>query len=97
MGKIHGKRQYNETNTCSSCEKNFDSVLGHPCRGNKYGKFPEKWLCSVCYGKDYQKSDPNSQNNAKKSVSDRRTGNQNPKHSNAKGDKLEKLVHLEYG
>jgi hypothetical protein len=84
-------KYYNDTNTCEACGRNILDNF-HPCVGNEYGKFPGKWLCCNCYAKDYQKNNPNSSYNAKKSVGDRRTNNQFPTHSNAIGDIFQKLT-----
>ncbi len=93
--------KYNETGTCSVCEDEKKitekSIL---CHGNAYQekdkdrKKTGRWICKNHWGKDYQKYDPYSQNNAKKSVRDRRTDNQDPNSTNAKGDKFQKLMNI---
>lgn len=59
--------------------------------GDEKGYRTGRWLCKKCYNK-VQNDKPDSCNNLLKSVSDRRTGNQNPDSPNAKGDLGEKLT-----
>lgn len=84
---------YNETNTCGICGINFNNAPGNPCRDrDKTGIPTGKWLCNNCRNKDFQKNDPNSQHNVIKSLADRRTCNQDPNSSNAKGDLYQRLT-----
>lgn len=75
---------YNETNTCDRCGKHFSKVgWGNPRREyDKNGNPTGRWVCLVCHY-------------ALKSK--RRTGDQDPNHSNVKGDKCQKLACLEFG
>jgi len=94
-------KRYNRTNTCDRCrEENIITVLipGKACREyNKKGNWTGKWICHDCYNKDYQKNNSNSQNNIRKSLTDRRTGNLDPNSSQAKGDFFEDLTSLWLG
>lgn len=77
----HHKRYYNRTNTCDRCSLSFDKASGHPLREyNKEGNWTGRWLCQNCY----QKYSSSSQDNAKKSLAGRRTGNLDPNSQSAK-------------
>lgn len=86
-------KYYNRTNTCDICGIKFEVAVGHPCREyNKERDWTGKWLCKNCYNtKDYNKR-PNCTHAIIKSLTDRRTGNQYPNSSNAKGDKFQKVT-----
>lgn len=79
------EKRYNSTHTCNRCGRNFDEMEGSKYPLKEYDKERNfiGWTCRNCY----QKYDPNSINNIKKSVSNCRTGNQDQNHSNTKGDK----------
>lgn len=55
------------------------------------GNWTGRWDCMKCW----KKYDSNT--NIKKSVTNCRTGNQNPNHSKTKGMKIQKLTCLEFG
>ncbi len=57
------------------------------------GNWTGRWYCVKCW----KKYDPNSNDNIMKSMRNRRIGNQDPNHSNAKGDKIQELACLEFG
>ena len=85
------KIYYNRTNTCDICGK--DLVPGKSYREyDKEGKWTGRWLCNECWGKYYQKNDADSQNNMKRSLAGRRTGNLNPSSTQAKGDVFEYIT-----
>lgn len=61
------KQPYNQTNTCPRIKED----TGKPCENplsphhaymerDNDGKETGKWICNVCWGRDYQKNDPNS-------------------------------------
>lgn len=85
---------YNRTNTCDiinedgkKCENKLFSK--HAFREyDKNGNWTGKWICNKCY----QKFSPNSGLNIMKTLRDRRTNNQDPNHSNAKGDLFQELT-----
>lgn len=85
-------KHYNRTNTCDRCGRSFDKIgWQHPKREcDEKGDWTGRWDCSNCL----EEYDPNSQRNVMKLVTDRRTGNQDPNHSNAKGDKGQKLLNI---
>ena len=62
------------------------------CKGyreyDKKGNWTGRWLCINCW----QKFDPNSPNNIRKSLAGRRTGNIDPNSSSGKGDIFEQIV-----
>ena len=70
--------------------------------GKRVQERDENWnrtgrqVCNKCYLKDWyrviEKKRSNSKSNALKSVTNCRTNNQNPEHSDAKGDKAQKLT-----
>lgn len=78
---IHGKRQYNETNTCPNILKNGDVcrrhlVLGKTCmerdlNGNTTGKY----VCLRCYNNIYSVKLPDSHQNIQKQMRDSRLCN----------------------
>lgn len=88
------KKRYNQEHACNRCGKD----LGEPEESGEYplkeydekGAWTGNWDCHNCY----QKYDPNSQHSIIKSVGDRRTGSQDPNHSNVKGDKGEELLYV---
>lgn len=82
--------KHNDSNTCNRCNINFAIAKGNPRMDNDNGK----WLCKKCYDRDYQKNNPNSTNNTIKSLANCRTKNQDPNSSNAKGDKIQKLINI---
>ncbi len=86
------EKRYNQTHSCDRCGGNFGEL-------ERLGRTPLKeydekrdwtgnWDCYNCY----EKYDPNSQRNVKKSLADHRTGNLNPNSSQEKGDKGEYLL-----
>lgn len=90
---------YNDTNTCE-----FIDTGGKRCTEKLYPNNARRFNIDrklVCFcerhGNMYRQKLPNSQSNAMKSVANRRTGNQDPNHSNTKGDKSQELACLEFG
>lgn len=87
----HKYKIYNATNKCDNCEieklRPGDARREYDDNTNWTGR----WLCEKCVGKHRQKLS-NSQNNIKKSLANRRTGNLDPNTNCAKGDKFEKLT-----
>ncbi len=82
-------KYYNRTNTCDRCGIKFEVATGHPYREyNKERDWTGKWLCKNCYNIKR----PNCTHAIIKSLTDRRTGNQDPNSSNAKGDKFQKVT-----
>lgn len=86
------EKRYNPAYICDRCGKSFKEV-------EKLGKFPieesdkdgkptGRWDCPNCY----EKYDPNSISNARKSVTGRRTGSLNPNSDLAKGCRGQKLL-----
>jgi hypothetical protein len=102
--RVHTKRKesYNRTNTCDNiipvgfswrrCEEKLVKGKVRRCR-DKEGNETGRWICKKCW----QKYDPNSQNNIQKMITDRRTGNQNPNHTNVFGDNVLELACILYG
>lgn len=82
------KYKYNKTEICDRCGIKLTDDTYPRREFDKDGNWTGKWDCYKCYSK----FDPNSKLNLFKSVSDRRTGNQNPNSTNAKGDKFQKLT-----
>lgn len=84
------EKRYNDTHTCNRCGGNFDEITGLKYPSKEYDKERNfiGWVCSNCY----QKYDPNSGNNIKKSISNCRNYSQNPHSNTAKGDKFEELT-----
>lgn len=85
--------RYKIGNICPRCieENNVTekSVLyiGNVCREkDKDGAETGECVCHDHWARNYQMYSPNSCNNVKKSIANCRTGNQNPNHSNTKGD-----------
>lgn len=99
-------KTYSKTNICPICIKEneicgkelTDKSILYPriaCKekdknGNKTGR----WICHRHSRRDYQRYDPNSQANIKKSVRSCRTGNQDPNSNQAKGDNYQELTHI---
>lgn len=77
---------HNEANTCDRCGISFDRNPNKEY--DKEGHWTGKWDCYNCF----QKFDPNSQRNIRKSLSTRRTGNQDPNSNQAIGDKFQELT-----
>jgi hypothetical protein len=83
------KLEYKEGDICPICTEDNEiterSIL-HPGRSfrehDKDGNETGRYICNKCY----EKYDPNSTNNAIKSVRNCRTGNQNKGHECTKGD-----------
>jgi hypothetical protein len=86
-------KYYNRTNICPTCRKEYnigeiseltDKSILYPknaMRGvNKYGNKTGEFVCSSHWRRYYQRYDPNSSLNARKSVANRRTGNNNDLH-----------------
>lgn len=71
---------------CYICKKQAER-RERDIKGNKTGKL----LCRKCYQIDYDKK-PGCGNQLKKELANRRTGNQNPNHSNTIGDLFEELT-----
>lgn len=95
------KKPYKTSRICCNCKSN-DTYIDpggikhwHKCKCQK--DECTKYLCHVCYGRDYQKNNPNSTNNTIKSIANCRTGNLNPSCSTAKGKKSQKLACKLYG
>jgi hypothetical protein len=92
---------YNRTNTCEKikedgtiCGINFDDLFGwqRPYRErNKEGVWNGKWICNKCHAKQRTKEERHKEYR-ESYLTDRLTGNQNPSHSNAKGDLTEELT-----
>lgn len=91
------KKRYNDTHTCDRCGKSFEEIekLGRtPLQENdKDGNWTGKWDCYACRSK----YDPNSYGNLIKSMSNCRTGSQNPNHSCTKGEQDVELACRLYG
>ncbi len=90
--KPKGNGNYNSTNTCYRCkEKGIETKLV-PKKArreyNKEGKWTGRWLCNKCW----QNFDPDSRTNIRKSLANRRTGNQNPNSNQTKGDNFQELT-----
>lgn len=83
-------KRYNPTHTCDRCRKSFDDIgWAHPVREyDEKGDWTGNWDCPSCY----EKYDPNSLSNTKKSVAGRRTGNIDQSSTSGKGYKGEKLL-----
>lgn len=92
MGKRTNKPYYNRTNTCDRCRehgKETKLIPGNILREyNKEGDWTGKWDCKPCY----ERYDPNSHNNIKKSLAGHRTGYQNLESEQAKGKRSQELV-----
>lgn len=93
------EKSYNHTNICQVCRKKqelTDKSILYPGNArretDKSGKKIEKWNCERHGTISRQRYDPNSHHNIIKSLGDRRTGNQDPNSSNAKGDRGEDLL-----
>lgn len=87
---IKRKENYNETNTCDRCRKT-KLYPGYAYKEKDLnGKWTGKWICKKCQLKDYNNY-PDSYNNARKQLADRRTGNLDPSSSQAKGDDTQLL------
>lgn len=81
MVKIHGKRQYNETNTCPNILKNGDMcgrplIIGKTCmerdlNGNQTGRY----VCLRCYNNIYSVNLSDSHQNIQKQMRDFRLCN----------------------
>ena len=91
-------KYYNKTNICPRCRKEnnitIKSILypGNSRRDtDKEGKKIEEWVCSRHGLNHYNKYDSNGQNNMRKSLADRRTGNLNDP-DNVFGYKCEELT-----
>jgi len=72
-GALPWNFKYNDTNTCYRCGRNFDDIgWCHPMKErDEKGKWIGEWDCGKCW----QKFDPNSEDNIKKRLRNRRTGN----------------------
>ena len=72
-GALSWNFKYNGTNTCYRCGRNFDDIgWSHPMKEHdEKGKWIGEWDCNNCW----QKFDPNSEDNIKKRLRNRRTGN----------------------
>ena len=81
------RKKYNDTNTCDICGNKLVPKCALRER-NKDGNETSRWLCRNCWNN----FDPNSHNSLKKSIANCRTGNQNPNHTNTKGDLFQKLT-----
>lgn len=81
---------YNGSHACDRCGESFDDIgWGHPLKEyDGKGEWTGNWDCTNCY----QKYDPNSMMNVKKSIADSRTGNLSPSSSSGKGGKGEELL-----
>lgn len=91
------EKRYNLTNSCDRCGRDFGEIdrLGdHPVKEyDKKGNWNGKWDCKKCHSK----YDLNSIDNLKKSVTNRRTRNQDKNHKSTKGDNCQELVCKLYG
>lgn len=85
--------EHNETNTCNFIKENGE-ICGNELKPGKTlkeyidNKWTGRWLCHKCY----QKFDPNSTNNIRKSLTNRRIGNLDPSSNQAKGDNFQELT-----
>lgn len=82
-------KRYNDDNICEFIEENGKRCTENLDRGNARqfntdGKLV--WYCSVHGRRYYQKNDPGSWNNIRKTIANCRTGNQDPNHECTKGD-----------
>lgn len=86
---------YNETNTCDKCReegKETKLITGFVRRQrDKNGEETGGWTCISCYQKDYNIR-PGCGHDLKKSLRNHRTGNLDPKSTQAKGDMGEELL-----
>lgn len=90
---------YNKTNICPICKENnniTDNSILYPknalCEIDKNRNQTGERICKSCYGKNRRKNDPYCIDNVKKSLSDRRTENQNQNHQNYIGDLCEETT-----
>lgn len=95
--------KHNETGICPRCrEENTvteKSILdGNACKErDKYGKKTGRFVCENHWKKDYEKYNPDSSRNARKSVANCRTDNENQDHSSTKGNEDIELACKLYG
>lgn len=88
------KDKYNENNICDICKEQLKIgqkgkiYIERDGSGNKTGRI----LCNNCWYNTEYKYRENTQSKILKSVGNRRTGNQNPNHTNTIGDLFQKLT-----
>lgn len=87
---------YNITNTCDRCRENGIDTKLIPGKAykeyNKERHWTGRYLCNSCwYITDYGKR-PDSHNNLKKALTNRRTGNQDTNSVQEKGDNFQELT-----
>lgn len=94
---------YNKTNICDKCREELkieykeliDKSILYPGNAvhniDEKGNRTEEWVCLKHYGRNYNIYDPDSWNNIKKSLRDRRTGNLRDS-DNILGDNSEDLT-----
>lgn len=91
-------RSYNTTNICPICRDEHTitnkSILypRNACREKSRGQ----WICFRHWELDYERHNPNSNNNIKKLLADSRTGNLDPNSNKGKGNRFEKLTEIYY-
>ena len=97
------ERSYNQTNICSICREEWerdgkeltDKSILYPKNANhdvgKDWEQTEEWVCKSHYIRDWERYNPNSNNNIIKSMSNRRTGNLNDP-TKILGDNCEELT-----
>lgn len=93
LSKIDKTKYYNDTNICPRCreENNItDKSILYPrnvCHEkDKDGNETGELVCLKHWSRNYQKYDPNSWDNIRKKITNRRTNNQDPTHACTKGD-----------
>ncbi len=83
------EEKYTKTNICDNC-KEEKLISGKAYKEYKEDKWTGRWLCNKCYMRNYNKI--HHFWSLFKPITNCRTGNQNPNHSNTKGDRFQKLT-----
>ncbi len=93
------QKSYSRENICAICKKEnniTDKSILYPknvlLNTDRDGNKTEEYVCKMHGKRNYSHNNPNSTDNLKKSVSDRRTGNQDPNHQNYIGDLFEETT-----
>lgn len=91
------EKRFNSTNTCYRCIKDGktieESQLHNPRREkDKDGNETGEWICINHWSRDYQRYNPESQENLIKSLRYNRTNNLDPNSCQAKGNNGEELL-----
>lgn len=82
-------RKYSGTDICDNCKKE-KLFSGKAFKEYIEGKWTKRWICNKCYMRQY-----NAEHkfwDIFRPIANCRTNNQNPDHSNTKGDKFQKLT-----